>query len=700
MADKQRSWLSRLFGWSKDKPDATIRPPASTDERPPTPAATVPAEAPAQPGASPASQPSLCLSPAATVPAEEAPSATVPAARPSVSERVANPREDVVPATWQKGQTILGLYEVEDVFEGGKMGLVYKVRHRGWNLDLAVKSPRPEYFVTEQHRANFEREAETWVNLGLHPHVVSCFYVRRLGAIPRVFAEFVEGGSLGEWIKKGRLYEGGPARALERILDVAVQFAWGLGYAHEKGLIHQDVKPGNVMMTPDGTAKVSDFGLARATALPPEGATGARPGALAAWGGMTPAYCSPEQANGENVSRATDVWSWAVSVLEMLVGGIPWAPSPGSVVGAWFHETLPELELPSHLPPRPAPVLDLLGRCFRTDPRQRPDVLELATDLREIYREVTGAAYLRQKPDAARVLADSLNNRAVSLLDLGKPQEAERLWDEALRADGHHPEAVYNRGLGPWFRGETVDDEFLQQLEAARAGQGQRREGAYLLALVHLERGDVERAVPLLEEAAGQASESAPPRAMLQRVRAGEFAGVRPIQSHSAGTLFVGLSADGRRAVSFGEEGAQTWDVASGNCLATLEGSAGRINSDSLRQGHNAFLHLSPDGRYAAAATLDGVIPLWDAETGRCVHQMREHRTTVTCVCFSPDGQFLYSGSADGTLLLWDAGTGQWLQGLSTQFTRLGPVCLGPGGRLAAIVGDLVHPRRPAARRG
>jgi hypothetical protein len=128
---------------------------------------------------------------------------------------------------WRPGDVILGLYEVMHVHESGGMGLVYRVRHRQWDVDLAVKSPRPEFFHDDRSRENFEREAETWVNLGQHPHTVSCYYVRRLGGIPRVFAEYVEGGSLADWIREGTLYQGGAERALARILDMAIQVAWG-----------------------------------------------------------------------------------------------------------------------------------------------------------------------------------------------------------------------------------------------------------------------------------------------------------------------------------------------------------------------------------------------------------------------------------------------------------------------------------------
>lgn len=175
-----------------------------------------------------------------------------------------------VSGTWRVGEVVDRRYEVLRVHEHGGMGLVYRVRHLEWGTDLAVKCPRPEAFGSEAQRELFVAEAEIWVSLGLHPNVCGCHYVRVLDGIPRVFAEYVPGGSLRDWIDDRRLYAGDRAGVLARILDVAVQFAWGLAHAHDHGLVHQDVKPGNVLLdvaTGGVTAKVTDFGLARAKAV-------------------------------------------------------------------------------------------------------------------------------------------------------------------------------------------------------------------------------------------------------------------------------------------------------------------------------------------------------------------------------------------------------------------------------------------------
>ncbi|EFH80097.1 serine/threonine-protein kinase [Ktedonobacter racemifer] len=236
--------------------------------------------------------------------------------------------EDGVPAYWKVGDCIFNEFDVTGIIGEGGMGTVYKINYHPWlSIDLVVKSPRPEFFAREGGKENFIREAETWMGLRVHPHLVSCYFVRSLGGIPRIFAEYIDGGSLADWIRQRKLYEGGLERALERILDIAIQFAWGLHAAHEQGLVHQDIKPANVMLTTQGIAKVTDFGLARARAMTGEQEMKdeqAHQSILVSSRGMTPAYCSPEQAAEQKLSRKTDIWSWGLSVLEMFTGEVTW----------------------------------------------------------------------------------------------------------------------------------------------------------------------------------------------------------------------------------------------------------------------------------------------------------------------------------------------------------------------------------------
>jgi serine/threonine protein kinase/DNA-directed RNA polymerase subunit RPC12/RpoP len=546
-----------------------------------------------------------------------------PAAATGQRPPAAFDREEEVPAEWVPGDVILGLYEVRGVLGEGGMGTVYRVHHRKWDTDLAVKCARPDILSREHGAADFEAEAEAWVNLGLHPHTVSCYYVRRLGGIPRVFAEYAGGGSLQDWIRDedgqpGRLYEGGPGRALARILDVAIQFAWGLHHAHGQGLIHQDVKPANVVMAEDGTAKVTDFGLARARAA--SGEVGAGPASLsllASWGGMTPLYCSPEQARiaaldlrgvprgrWPKLDRRTDIWSWAVSVLEMFTGDVTW-PS-GSVAREALEGYLEVGAGDDCLPQMPRGLAVLLRRCLQADPSARPrDMAEVVPGLQLLFRQTTNGDYPRQEPKAVEATADSLNNRALSLLDLGKQAEAERLWGEALRSSPQHPESVYNLGLVRW-RGGQEDDLtlLLQQLgEICSSHPGQWLPG-YLVAQVQMEQGDCEAAIRVLGELPGLGANREEVRSLRQRAEV--------------------LLPRSRR-----------W-------LRTFDGNTGFVYSVSF----------SPDGRQALSGSEDCTVRLWEVATGECLRTLQGHTDGVTSVSFSPDGRSVLSGSHETTIRL------------------------------------------------
>lgn len=262
-------------------------------------------------------------------------------------------------------------------------------------------------------------------------------------------------------------------------MDIAIQFAWGLHSAHEQGLIHQDVKPANVLMTPEGTAKVTDFGLAQAKSMK---AAGAANGTMIVDGvGYTPAYASPEQTTKQTLTRRTDLWSWAVSVLDMFMGRQ--SCQSGGTAGVVLEEVyLAEGPESPNLPTMPDAVIELLKQCFEENPEKRlHDLKEAAERLQVVYRRVTGNSFFRPEPKIGLDTAGSLNNRALSLLDLNNRQEAEETWAQAKRIDPNNLEVIYNRGLMLWRSGSISDEVLVQSLEdIRRAGQEQNFLNYYL----------------------------------------------------------------------------------------------------------------------------------------------------------------------------------------------------------------------------
>ncbi len=375
------------------------------------------------------------------------------------------------PSDFRPGDLIRNTYRVRSEPVRGGMGSVWRVHHTGWDVDLAMKRPRPEAFRTEDQKNAFTRECSYWMDLGLHPNIVSCYYVREIEGIPTIFSEWMEGGSLESRIKDGSLYEGTEAEIRERLLDIAVQFARGLHFAHENGLIHQDVKPDNLLLGTGWDAKVSDFGLARARTMltflegqATEQDFDTDATVVSPTGGRTPSYCSPEQAAGQLLTRRTDIYSWAVSVLEMYLGRKPWAhgrESTGPLVGVAcqdYFEMCTDRPIPDALQ-------DLLRHCLAHDPDDRPrDFGLVEAELLNIYRAETGTEYKRPEPKAASDTAASLNNRALSYLDLGKTEEARNLWEKAIMSDTGDFNCQYNLAVLLWNEGKISYEELVDRV--------------------------------------------------------------------------------------------------------------------------------------------------------------------------------------------------------------------------------------------
>jgi serine/threonine-protein kinase len=219
-------------------------------------------------------------------------------------------------------------YHLLATIAGGGMAVVYKAQDRLLNRVVAVKVLRPQYAQDPAFLASFRQEAQAAANL-THPNVVTVYDVGQDGDRHYIVMEHVEGRDL-----KTIICEEAPF-SIGRALDIAIDVCAGVGFAHRAGIVHCDVKPQNVLISPTGRVKVADFGIARAFSqiVPREVET--------VWG--TPHYFAPEQAAGELPTPASDVYSIGIMLYEMLTGRLPYdAPD---------HATLAVMHMRDEPPP-------------------------------------------------------------------------------------------------------------------------------------------------------------------------------------------------------------------------------------------------------------------------------------------------------------------------------------------------------------
>ncbi len=236
--------------------------------------------------------------------------------------------------------------------------------------EVAVKVLRPQYATEKSFLDRFINEARSMAGFS-HPNVVNVYDVGRDGQRYYIVMEFVPGEDLRQLLERRRTLP------TKQALDIARQMAQGIGYAHRKGLVHRDVKPGNILITPTGEVKVADFGIAKAMAS----AGFTEPGVV--WG--TTAYLSPEQIRGEGASPASDVYSMGIVLYEMLAGRPPFTGEDRVAIALkHLHEE------PPPLPERvqvPRAVLFLMRKALDKVPANRfTNADEMARALTEYLR--------------------------------------------------------------------------------------------------------------------------------------------------------------------------------------------------------------------------------------------------------------------------------------------------------------------------
>src|SRR5262245_4367681 len=282
------------------------------------------------------------------------------------------------------------------------MGEVYRAHDARLGRDVALKI-LPESVAREPDRlARFEREARVLASLN-HPNIAQIYGIEESGDVRALVMELVTGEGLEQIIARG-------AVPLEQALGIAGQIAEGLEAAHEAGVVHRDLKPANVKIRQDGTAKVLDFGLAKATGTDPDVSSGGgrvsddvptmispvvtQVGVILGTAG----YMSPEQARGQAVDRRTDIWAFGVLLFEMLTGARLFSGETVSdVIASILRQEIDFSRLP---PETPEAIRQLLARCLDRDVRRR---LQAIGEARLVLGSAPRGATARTWPKVAAV---------------------------------------------------------------------------------------------------------------------------------------------------------------------------------------------------------------------------------------------------------------------------------------------------------
>jgi serine/threonine-protein kinase len=268
----------------------------------------------------------------------------------------------------------IGRYKILGELGRGAMGIVYRAQDPALDRVVALKTIilSDDADGRKDYQKRFALEAKAAGKL-THPHIVTTYEFGEEGDLAYLAMELLEGTDLRERLKEGAL-------PTAEAVDIALQVADGLGFAHEHGVVHRDIKPGNIMLLERGGAKIMDFGIARLRSDDFKTSTGFVMG--------TPRFMSPEQIAGSPVDQRSDIFSLGVVLYEMLTGAMLFAGEDSPQIAHNLNNL--EHEPASRINPEVTSLLDfVVARALKKDPGVRyQDAYELAADLRTCLTEL------------------------------------------------------------------------------------------------------------------------------------------------------------------------------------------------------------------------------------------------------------------------------------------------------------------------
>ena len=559
----------------------------------------------------------------------------------------------------------LSHFNIVRVVGRGGMGVVLHATDTYLERDVAVKVLDPDVAKDELARTRFCREARAAASIS-HENVVAVHQVEHEEGkdLPFLVMELISGESLEKKLQReGRL-------SLREIVSIGMQTAAGLAAAHDKGLIHRDIKPGNILLEKSGQrVKLTDFGLARAA----EDVRLTRSGLVAG----TPLYMSPEQASGEELDARSDLFSLGVVLYELAAGEPPFNGKTPLAVLKRSTEEQPQ-PLRERNPDLPEWFVHIVDRLLAKNPKDRfQSAREVADTLEHFWAKLKSSETLVcPKKKAANTWRAVAIGSAAGLftLMLGAvaaffllPREekvpppvhvfkgsAGPLWSMAISKDGK------NLALG-------ADDGTVKfwDIAAERVDWTLNAHRGPIWTLALSAMGDY------------LATGSDDGQAKIWDLKTQEE--VHAL-AHTDGVRAVAFHPDGKKLLTGSRIGiVKVWDVRTGAEIIKIDGHDGKSV---------VAVAFAPDGKTMASASGDKTIKVWDSTSGQEKLTLRGHESAVFGIAFSPTGRYLVSGSWDQTVRLWDLASGSQIAKLAGHTQDVWSVAFNPEGTMFASTGE------------
>jgi serine/threonine protein kinase/WD40 repeat protein len=555
----------------------------------------------------------------------------------------------------------IGKYEVIAELGRGAMGTVYKARDPILQREVALKTMSEALLVDEEMRERFYREARSAAQLQ-HPNIVTIYELGEVEGKPFIAMELLQGCDLAETMDERRIIR------LEDKVRLLVQICRGLDFAHKRGVIHRDVKPGNIQVLPDGTIKVLDFGIAWRAGSTLKTKTGLVMG--------TPTYMAPEQITGSPVDHRADMWAVGIISYELLSGKRPFdSDTVPTLIYHIVHAPPPTLD--ARALGLPQATVDVVRRALGKSPDERfRDLNEMGDAFQKAFgtpvadtaltEEARERSYTRNAGLARTLLARGQPARALEAarraqaLEPSKPEMAELIAriEELLRTQAEEPTLAASPPPKVSTDTKVDAEKWIDEARLALTG-GNRTEALRIVEDVLTIDPDFGPAVELRE--------------ILDKPAAPGRARTGPHRTYTSAEIRIKRASTFREQVTFGEplgiqavaispqenlvavgglDGAiRLWDLETRSKLATLRSEMHR------RTGHEGLvtsLAISGDGGVLASGHLDGAIHVWTLDAGQEFKVRLGHDASVGAIAFSPDGKALASGGLDATVKIWE----------------------------------------------